>query len=916
MPRLISLLLLAFPLVLAGCPPTGDDDDSAAEPGSDFEGDETGECSDEADNDQDGLFDCDDPDCAGAPPCQADDDDATADDDDATADDDDATADDDDATADDDDDDATADDDDDDSVANGAPSITSAEISPANGDETTTFTCTGLGWNDPDGDPEDYVIQWFVNAVPTSLAPTITGALFDRDDLLTCTAQPFDGQLYGAPLWSNPVQVGNAAPSLAAASLALDAVAGVFVATASGWSDPDNDAEGYTYAWTLDGVPTAGSEATLPMAGVLSGTTVGVAITPDDGLDAGSPALATLDFDGGVSLSPATLDFGELEAGCSVTEDITITNTGSASVNLTDVWFEDLDGTGALDVSFGPALPFALGGGDSITATVQFDPADLPPSGGLVHVENDGPTPDATSVVAGSAHFGAPAWDSTVLGSSVDILFVVDNSCSMAEEQGQLGTWAANLFDTLDADGLDYHVGVVTTDNGALQGVDPFIDVFTPDADLVFAANVDLGTTGSGTEQPFLFAHNALNDPALDATNAGFLRPGSDLFVVVVSDEEEQSSGFWPNSADWIADMALEVGSEEQIHVSAISGGQVGCTGPGGSANSAMRLIHAINQTSGLDLPICDDPWDQHLTDLGLWIGDIGGALNRVRLSETPSVASITVTQNSSSLLSGWEFEEASNSILLDPPGLEGDLVDVRYNVFGGMCTPNLAPTAGLVAPPTTSTCEPMSLYDTGSSDPDGSLAAWYWTIESLPATSAFRDEWLDGSVDGELSFTPDSDGTWEFGLVVLDDGGAGSPLETVSVSVLPSGNPSNTAPVVDLDPSLVISETGTCSYDAYNVLQFCPPCFVEGTELDASGSFDPDGGWLLYSWTLLGNPPAEIGLSGADESVATLGWAGGLGMLAPGTATETIEVELTATDCNGASVTTTSTITLECTAI
>ena len=35
----------------------------------DFEGDAAGECTDGADNDRDGLFDCQDPDCAGHPDC-------------------------------------------------------------------------------------------------------------------------------------------------------------------------------------------------------------------------------------------------------------------------------------------------------------------------------------------------------------------------------------------------------------------------------------------------------------------------------------------------------------------------------------------------------------------------------------------------------------------------------------------------------------------------------------------------------------------------------------------------------------------------------------------------------------------------------------------------------------------------------
>jgi hypothetical protein len=73
--------------------------------GDEFEGDTPGECSDGADNDRDGYYDCDDQECWAAPDCSGDDDD-TANDDDA-ADDDDAVDDDDTA----DDDDAVDDDD-------------------------------------------------------------------------------------------------------------------------------------------------------------------------------------------------------------------------------------------------------------------------------------------------------------------------------------------------------------------------------------------------------------------------------------------------------------------------------------------------------------------------------------------------------------------------------------------------------------------------------------------------------------------------------------------------------------------------------------------------------------------------------------------------------------------------------------
>jgi hypothetical protein len=72
-----------------------------------MEGDLANECIDHADNDRDGLYDCDDPDCFGSPDCSGDDDDTGAqpDDDDTGDGDDDTQADDDDTGSQPDDDD-------------------------------------------------------------------------------------------------------------------------------------------------------------------------------------------------------------------------------------------------------------------------------------------------------------------------------------------------------------------------------------------------------------------------------------------------------------------------------------------------------------------------------------------------------------------------------------------------------------------------------------------------------------------------------------------------------------------------------------------------------------------------------------------------------------------------------------------
>ena len=67
-------MFLACMLLMTGC--LGGVDDSDTEIVL-YEGDEPGECSDGADNDKDGLFDCDDDQCAGSPVCKSTEDETT-----------------------------------------------------------------------------------------------------------------------------------------------------------------------------------------------------------------------------------------------------------------------------------------------------------------------------------------------------------------------------------------------------------------------------------------------------------------------------------------------------------------------------------------------------------------------------------------------------------------------------------------------------------------------------------------------------------------------------------------------------------------------------------------------------------------------------------------------------------------------
>ncbi|MGA9522112.1 MAG: VWA domain-containing protein [Myxococcaceae bacterium] len=169
------------------------------------------------------------------------------------------------------------------------------------------------------------------------------------------------------------------------------------------------------------------------------------------------------------------------------------------------------------------------------------------------------------SKVPGSCQAEAPL----VGPQKTDILFVIDNSGSMAEEQDGLARELPAFIEELEKGGgtaHDFQVGVITTavyqnarvgsakdyrefktQSGRLQAVGDERILGSTDPDLVqkFAQLVKQGTDGSGQETPFEAIRLAVTDlagvPLAEGGNAGFLRDGARLLVVVVSDEDDCS---------------------------------------------------------------------------------------------------------------------------------------------------------------------------------------------------------------------------------------------------------------------------------------------------------------------------------------------------------------------------------------
>lgn len=129
-----------------------------------------------------------------------------------------------------------------------------------------------------------------------------------------------------------------------------------------------------------------------------------------------------------------------------------------------------------------------------------------------------------------------------------DILLIIDDSCSMSDKQTALSQNFASFIKYASTNGVDYQIGVTTTDlnradEGLLKGDvnnPKILKPTTPNVEQLFKSKVIVGTSG-GTEGTAEIAVKALTAPLITAENAGFLRPDAVLAVVGVTDAGDQS---------------------------------------------------------------------------------------------------------------------------------------------------------------------------------------------------------------------------------------------------------------------------------------------------------------------------------------------------------------------------------------
>jgi hypothetical protein len=255
--------------------------------------------------------------------------------------------------------------------------------------------------------------------------------------------------------------------------------------------------------------------------------------------------------------------------------------------------------------------------------------------------------------------FAPQEWTDTFLqapNDEVDILFVVDDSFSMTEEQAALSAGFQSLVGAIVDAGSDFHIGVVSTsadaddpNRGKLIGDPPYLTA--SDSVAQFAQRVMVGIEGSDHEKGLEAAAAALSPEALVVDHPGFIRSEANLVVIIVSDEDDCSDDgvmdgmgaeLCYSNREYLVPVDELV---ERIHSAKTSGEFVqiaGILGPiddsCADAYTGWRYIEAVRYTGGFLGRICDQDWAVMLETVGL---NAVGILTTFQLAHGADAATI-----------------------------------------------------------------------------------------------------------------------------------------------------------------------------------------------------------------------------------------------------------------------------------
>ncbi len=247
-----------------------------------------------------------------------------------------------------------------------------------------------------------------------------------------------------------------------------------------------------------------------------------------------------------------------------------------------------------------------------------------------------------------------------VLNPKLDILVVLDGSCSMEDNELQVGQGMVSIDNEANTIAQSYNFIFTTATEGATGFLGPYTSSQTND---ILAApshlpSIEYGEAGFGA----LYYH--LQDPNFP------IRLDADTLVFFISDEDDQSSPVF--TVDHIAQyLATYKPNQAMDVISIVATDSTHC------GEIGTRYIQLAGQFGNSPIDICSHNWSRGLGHSSYLTNQQGFIV----LTRIPIVDSIVVYINHE-VNTDWTYRPDNYTVYFTDPPPQGSLVEVGYEVL------------------------------------------------------------------------------------------------------------------------------------------------------------------------------------------------------------------------------------------
>ncbi len=354
-------------------------------------------------------------------------------------------------------------------------------------------------------------------------------------------------------------------------------------------------------------------------------------------------------------------------------------------------------------------LPLTLAPGEQASFGASFVPTSAGPKVGAITVASSEFSSDPFLITLQGDDELTPTRTDTfivpTITKKVDLLWILDEDDDAAQV-ANVAYLLPQLIDTMNQDQLDYQIAVTSTDTcdagssdlGSFEPCDHCLSTAASTPTFVTSTTVDAGAALvdlfslfdvapqlgfcealNGDEHFFDSIADALSPALLSGHNAGFIRDGAYLALILVNGDAEDDANDGGMGGHYLTSLAqvttLLQGLKPDptmVSVSYINSGAGGLSG-------AQKIGQLVESTGGIELDTSGLA-DWQAPFLNLFAYTEGGAFS---LTSTPtSIYQIQVDVDGTPD-GAWTYDASSNQIVFNPGGLppEGATVTVTYSV-------------------------------------------------------------------------------------------------------------------------------------------------------------------------------------------------------------------------------------------